>query len=119
MDFDYESESTDNENADSSFNPSSIYEPTNAETTPSQRVMEGTSMSEAAKKRVDKVTVKRCLIENTPESNHLDYSHCLRRSTRGDLASSSQSVVSLTTNNNPLRFSLTSSSLPGAWNGLL
>jgi len=42
-------------------------------------------MSEAAKKRVDKATVKRCLIENTAESNHVDYVHCLPRSTEGPL----------------------------------
>ena len=72
----------------SSFN-NSIY----AETTPSQRVIGGTSMSEAAKKRVDKVTKKRCLIENTAESNHLDYAHCLPRSTKGTLASSSHLSV--------------------------
>ena len=76
-------------------------------------------MSDAAKRRVDKVTVngvtvKRCLIENTSESNHLDYAHCLRRSTKGPLASSFL-FVSLTSNNNSLRFSLTGSSLPGAW----
>jgi hypothetical protein len=109
---------------DDEFNPS-INTPTEttptAETTPSQRIMNVSCMSAAAKRRVDSVTVngvtvKRCLIENTSESNHLDYAHCLPRSTKPFLASSF-SFASLTSNNNPLRFSLTTSSLPGTCTG--
>jgi hypothetical protein len=93
---DYDSESG------SEFNPSY---PHTAEMTPSQHMIEGARMSDAAKRRVDRVTVngvtvKRCLIESTAQSNCLDYAHCLRRSTEGPLASSS-SFVRLTSNNNP------------------
>src|SRR6266702_2007198 len=56
----------------------SIYSdgPTNAETiwTPLRH------MSEASKKRVDKVTGNRCLL--TARSLHLDYVHCLRMSSK-------------------------------------
>ena len=46
-------------------------------------------MTPAAKRRVDKVALsKRCLLENTDESNHLEYAHCLRRSTDDDIVSS-------------------------------
>ena len=68
------------------------YASTNADTTPSQRIIEGTSMSDAAKRRVDNatknITDKRCLLENTDESNHVEYAHCLPRSTNGPMASS-------------------------------
>jgi len=78
----------DDNDSDSSYNPSIYsYEPTNAETTPSQRIIDGKNMSEAAKKRVDKASRNRCLVENTAESNHVDYAHCLRRSTKGRLVS--------------------------------
>ena len=49
----------------------SIYEFTNAETTPSQRIIEGKVMSEAAKIRVDEVPVRLCPIENKVYSNRL------------------------------------------------
>ena len=106
--YDNESASGSERTESEEFNPSnpdpSIYSATNAETTPSQRIFEGTRMSDAAKRRVDKVTVngvtvKRCPIENTSESNHLDYAHCLRRATKGPLASSFL-FVSLTSKNN-------------------
>ena len=61
-----------------------------AEMTPSQEVVEN-SMSPAAKRRVDhatsKLTGKRCLIENTDESNAVEYAHCLPRSTKNKLVS--------------------------------
>ncbi|KAF8805711.1 hypothetical protein BYT27DRAFT_7257992 [Phlegmacium glaucopus] len=76
----------DDNDSNSSYNPSIYsYKPTNAETTPSQRIINGKNMSEAAKKHVDKASWKHCLIENTAESNHIDYAHCLRRSTKGRL----------------------------------
>ncbi|KAH9058353.1 hypothetical protein EDB87DRAFT_1626195 [Lactarius vividus] len=62
--------------------PSPSNAPSNAETTLSQRIIK-TSMKKPAKKRVDKVTPKRCLITNG--SKHLDYAHCLPRSTKGRL----------------------------------
>jgi hypothetical protein len=77
--------------SDTDYNPS-IYshQPSNAETTPSHRA-DGTKMTDAAKRRVDhateNLTAKRCLIENTNESNHVDYSHCLPRSTKPYLVS--------------------------------
>ena len=65
---------------------------TNADTTPSRRVMDKSKMSDAAKTRVDdatkNLTDKRCLIEDTDESNHVEYAHCLPRSTNGPMASS-------------------------------
>ena len=46
-------------------------------------------MTQAAKRRVDNVApLKRCLLENTDESNHIEYARCLRRSTDEDIASS-------------------------------
>ena len=48
-------------------------------------------MSAAAKRRVDRTTEnlsgKRCLIENTDESNAVEYAHCLPRSTKHGLVS--------------------------------
>ena len=48
-------------------------------------------MSAAAKRWVDhatsKLTGKHCLIENTDESNAVEYAHCLPRSTKNKLVS--------------------------------
>ena len=79
------------DDSDTDYNPSIYsYGPSDAETTPSHRA-NGTRMTDAAKRRVDyateKLTAKRCLIENTNESNHVDYSHCLPRSTKPYLVS--------------------------------
>jgi hypothetical protein len=81
----------DHDYRDTDYNPSIYsYQPSNAETTPSHRA-DGTKMTDAAKRRVDhateNLTAKRCLIENTNESNHVDYSHCLPRSTKPYLVS--------------------------------
>ena len=78
----------------------SFYTSTDADPTSSQRIIEGTNVSAAAKRRVDKATDKRCLIENTPESNHIEYAHCLPRPTEGPMASSFSHLI-LTSNNNP------------------
>jgi len=55
-----------------------------------QQVIER-SMSVAAKRRVDsatlKLTRKCCLIENTDESNAMEYVHCFPRSTKNGLVS--------------------------------
>jgi len=64
---------------------SQLYAASYAETTPSQQAVED-SMSAAAKRRVDRATSNlagtRCLIENTDESNAVEYAHCLPRSTK-------------------------------------
>ncbi|KAI9440066.1 hypothetical protein H4582DRAFT_1944801 [Lactarius indigo] len=72
----------DPDSESSLFYPSPSNAPSNAETTLSQRIIK-ISMTKPAKKRVDKVTPKRCLITNG--SKHLDYAHCLPRSTNGGL----------------------------------
>ena len=76
--------------SDDEWRPES-YAASNAETTPSQRVIEKNTMSAAAKRRVDRATEnlsgKRCLIENTDESNAVEYAHCLPRSTKHPLVS--------------------------------
>ncbi|KAH9013257.1 hypothetical protein EDB84DRAFT_1680484 [Lactarius hengduanensis] len=64
------------------YYPSPSNAPSNAETTLSQRIIK-TSMPKPAKKRVDKVTPKRCLI--TYGSKYLDNAHCLPRSTKEPL----------------------------------
>jgi hypothetical protein len=79
------------DDSDTDYDPSVYsYQPSNAETTPSHRV-DGTKMTDAARRRVDhateNLTAKRCLIENTNEGNHVDYSHCLPRSTKPHLVS--------------------------------
>ncbi|KAH9077105.1 hypothetical protein EDB83DRAFT_2311708 [Lactarius deliciosus] len=71
----------DGEYNNTSYSSSAV----DAETTPSQRILEANMMA-GAKSRVDKVTVKRCLIENKTEFSGLDYVHCLKRSTGGRLA---------------------------------
>jgi hypothetical protein len=65
-----------------------------AKTTLSQRFIRETTMSKAAQRRVDRATCsnpeligKRCLIENTDESNIVEYVHCLQRSTKAALVS--------------------------------
>jgi len=83
---------SDGADSDYDYNPSIYsYECSNAETTPSECIVDEKKMSDAAKRRVDHVaaelTAKRCLMENTTESNHVDYAHCLRRSAKGPLAS--------------------------------
>jgi len=69
-------------------------ESSHAKTTSSQRFIRETTMSKAAERRVDRATCsnseligKRCLIENTDESNIVEYVHCLPRSTKGALVS--------------------------------
>ena len=69
-------------------------EPSHAKTTLSQRFIRETTLSKAAERRVDRATCsnseligKRCLIENTDESNIVEYVHCLPRSTKGALVS--------------------------------
>ena len=66
---------------------SSTYEVSHAETISSQRVI-GQPMTPAAKRRVDRATCsnpglsgKHCLIENTDDSNDVEYVHCLSRLT--------------------------------------
>lgn len=53
--------------------------------TPGKRVLDDGSIPVEAKLRVDKVAPKRCVLENTDESNPLDYAHILptRRSIDG------------------------------------
>jgi hypothetical protein len=67
-----------------------FYAPNCGEAIPSQHGIEN-SMSAAAKRRVDRATEnlsgKRCLIENTDESNAVEYAHCLPRSTKHGLVS--------------------------------
>lgn len=67
-----------------------FHAPSCAEMIPSHQVVED-SMSAAAKRRVDRATEnlsgKRCLIENTDESNTVEYAHCLPRSTKQPLVS--------------------------------
>jgi hypothetical protein len=67
-----------------------LHPPSYAKMIPSHQVVEN-SMSAAAKRRVDhatsKLTGKRCLIENTDESNAVEYVHCLPRLTKGGLVS--------------------------------
>lgn len=48
--------------------------------TPGKRVLDDSSIPIEAKVRVDKVAPKRCVLENTDESNPLDYAHLLPRS---------------------------------------
>ncbi|KAH8976874.1 hypothetical protein EDB86DRAFT_3013841 [Lactarius hatsudake] len=76
------SQTMDPDGASSLYYPSPSNAPSNAETTLSQRIIK-TSMTKPAKKRVDKVTPKRCLI--TYGSKYLDYTHCLPRSTKEPL----------------------------------
>jgi len=71
----------------------STYEPCHAETISSQRMI-GKPMSPAAKRRVDRAACshpelsgKRCLIENTDDSNDVEYVHCLPRQTKESLVS--------------------------------
>ena len=65
-----------------------LHPPSCAEMIPSHQVVEN-PMSAAAKRRVDratsKLTGKRCLIENTDESNAVEYVHCLPRLTKNGL----------------------------------
>lgn len=89
-----------------------------AKTTSSQRFIRETTMSKAAQRRVDRATCsnpeligKRCLIENTDESNIVEYVHCLPRSTKGPLVS--LPYFSLMTGNN---LWLQLDSLEFAWN---
>ena len=102
----------DDDDGTDSYHPSFYYS-TNADTTSSQRIIEGTSMSEA-KKRVDKATNKCCLLENTPESDHVEYAHCLPRSTKGPMASSFFFLISHSNvQQEALTFSSTGSRPPG------
>ena len=109
------------DDSDTDYNPSiHSLQPSNAETTPSHRV-DRIKMTDAAKRRVDRatenLTSKRCLIENTHESNHVDYSHCLPRSTKPHLMSPSSLQADI--GQQPVLSSLTSSSTPGRWSDML
>jgi len=72
----------------------STYESSYEKTTSSQRFIRETTISQVGKRRVDRATCsnpeligKRCLVENTDESNIVEYVHCLPRSTKGGLVS--------------------------------
>ena len=75
--------------SESNHNPNSEQLSQYAETTPSQRVINRQTLSNAAKRRVDRATQeftgKRCIIENTGESNMVDYAHCLPLCTKDAL----------------------------------
>ena len=79
--------------SDQDSHPSTYYEVSHAETISSQRMI-GQPMTPAAKRRVDRTTCsnpelsgKHCLIENTDDSNDVEYVHCLPRLTNERLVS--------------------------------